>query len=80
MELGKDMMVPTHGIYIAKLHLRDNEDFFEEDSAEIETKIKPRKRLHWIRPHHWQARPHQRLTQTGLIPGKCSQRNSIESK
>ena len=42
VELGKDMMVSTHGIYIAKLHLRDDEDFFEEDPAEIETKIKPR--------------------------------------
>ena len=83
VELGKDMMVPTHGIYIAKLHLRDDEDFFEEDPAEIETKIKPRKRLHWvrwIRPYRWQARLHQRLTQTGLIPGKCSRRNSIEPK
>ena len=42
VELGKDMMVRHQGIYIAKLHLRDDEDFFEEDPAEIETKIKPR--------------------------------------
>jgi hypothetical protein len=42
VELGKDMMVPTHGMCIAKLHLRDGEDFFEEDPAEMKTKIEPR--------------------------------------
>ena len=36
VELGKDIMVPTRGIYTARLHPQDGEDFFEEAPPEIE--------------------------------------------
>ncbi len=36
VELGKDIMIPTRGMYTAKLHPQDDEDFFEVEPAEME--------------------------------------------